>query len=105
MAKECKDCVVKIFGACRGEFCLPERRGLEEQAQREALARGHTVSTFEKVAGQPVWRGRCERCGMTVAYVLDPEPGESPVSGEALDRSCPEVEPQDVGLRVDAVFR
>lgn len=88
MARACKDCVVKIFGTCQGEFCRSERRGLEEQAQREAQARGHTVSTFEKVEGQPVWRGRCERCGMAVAYILDPEPGESTISGEALATEC-----------------
>ncbi|MGD1993915.1 MAG: hypothetical protein PVI59_12040 [Anaerolineae bacterium] len=93
MAKSCKECVVKIFGACRGDYCGAERRGLEERAQREVARRGHAVKTFEKVNRYPVWKARCERCGREVVYTLDREPGEPPFSGEALDADCPGIAP------------
>ena len=91
MAKLCRDCVVKIFGACRGEYCRPERRGLEEHAQREVGKLGHLVTSFEKVKRLAVWKAQCERCGMEVNYTLDREPGEHPFSGSALATACPGV--------------
>jgi hypothetical protein len=88
MAKQCKDCVVKVFGVCRGEYCQAERRGLEERAQRELKKRGHVMESFEKVKRNPIWKAQCEQCGLEVAYILDRESGEPVFSGEAFETVC-----------------
>jgi hypothetical protein len=94
MTKSCKDCVVRIFGACRGEYCQPERIGLSEQAEREAAARGHVLGSFKKMRHYPIWQARCKQCGRIVAYTLDPAPGEPAIYGEALTVTCPKSAPQ-----------
>ncbi len=88
MTKRCKDCVARIFGVCRGDFCAPERVGLCEQAERQAQAHGHVLAPFEKEEELPIWYARCIHCGRTVAYTLDPGPGESAVYGDALEVDC-----------------
>jgi hypothetical protein len=61
-------------------------------AEREAEQRGHTLGSFQKVEGYPLWKTRCQRCGREIAYTLDPGPGESAIYGEALDVECSKVE-------------
>jgi len=95
MTKRCKDCVARVFGACRGEFCQAERVGLHELAEREAQQRGHELGPFEKVKNYPIWKARCERCGREIAYTLDPGPDEQSIYGHALDGTCSKVEIQE----------
>ncbi len=84
----CEDCVARVLGACRGDFCDMERVGLTEQTQRAAESGGHTLSSFKKTAGRPVWTASCTRCGRDIAYTLDPEPGAPAIYGSMLDAAC-----------------
>lgn len=94
MGRSCKDldCVIEIFGHCRGEYCYPERQGLIERAQREARRLGHSLSPFEKVRNYAVWRAECERCGLEAAITLSAEAGEPEIYGDALGEACSSVE-------------
>jgi hypothetical protein len=84
----CKDCVAKVLGACRGDYCESERVGLTEQAQRAAKQGGHTLSAFVKEKKSPVWHAHCLHCGREVTYTLDPEPGSPAICGDLIDTDC-----------------
>ena len=84
----CKDCVVGLFGACRGEYCAAERAGLIEQAQAAAKGHGHALGEFAQIKGRPTWEARCRRCGKAAAVCLDPECGGQDVYGEAVGEDC-----------------
>jgi len=90
MARICKDidCVVEVFGRCRGEYCTAERRGLIERARQEARRLGHSLSPFEKVKDHAIWKARCEDCDLEAAVTLSAKPGEPEVYGEALSKAC-----------------
>ena len=94
MGRICKDidCIIEVFGRCRGEYCTGERRGLIEQAQRRAQELGHTLTAFEKVKNCAIWRARCERCGLEAEITLSARPGEPSVYGEALSKKGPAAE-------------
>jgi len=85
----CKDCVASLLGACREEYCYTERSALVERARRAADQRGHELAEFTKMGKRPVWRARCTRCGQRVTITIDPEPGQSPISGKAVSADCP----------------
>ena len=93
MARMCKDidCIVEVFGRCRGEYCHQERLGLIERARREARHLGHTLSPFEKVRNCAIWRAECQRCGLGVAITVSAEAGEPDVYGDALEEACSSV--------------
>ena len=84
----CEDCVAQLLGACRGDYCRPEHVGLMENVERNAAANGHTLSEFVQERGRPVWHAHCERCGLEVAYTIDPEPGSPAIFGPLLDAPC-----------------
>jgi hypothetical protein len=90
MTKRCKDCVARVFGACRGDFCEPERIAICELAERKAEERGHVLGPFEKSKKYPIWQAHCERCGRPVSYTLDPGAGEPAIYGEAIETDCEE---------------
>jgi hypothetical protein len=84
----CKDCTAHLLGACRGDYCEPERLSLAEMAQRSAEAGGHALTAFNKESGRPMWHATCSRCGLEVSYTLDPEPDTPALFGPLLDTPC-----------------
>jgi hypothetical protein len=84
----CKECVALLLGACRGDFCEPERMGLAEMVERLAAEGGHTLASFRKEPGRPLWHVACRRCALEASYTLDPEPGMPAISGPLLDTPC-----------------
>jgi hypothetical protein len=85
----CKDCVANLFGICREEYCYTERAALVERARRTADQLGHELTGFTKTEEQPVWQAQCTRCGRRATVTIDPEPGQPPISGEAVRADCP----------------
>jgi len=85
---KCKGCTAALFGPCH-DYCRAEREGLIEEAQRLAAQGGHALGTFEHIVGYPTWVARCAQCGRMVTATLDPQPGQSVLSGAALEESCP----------------
>jgi hypothetical protein len=94
MARICRDidCIVEVFGCCRGEYCRQERRGLVERARQEARDLGHTMSPFEKARNHPVWQAKCEHCGLQVSITVSADPGEPDIYGDALLDACSSVQ-------------
>lgn len=86
--KRCKNCVVGLFRACAPDYCRQERQGLIENAHWFAEQRGHVLSEFIKLDGQPVWQARCVTCGRMVSVCLDPAPGERDLRGGVLEVGC-----------------
>jgi hypothetical protein len=85
----CKDCVAGLLSICREEYCYAERVALVERATRAAERLGHQLTEFAKIKKQPAWRARCTRCGLQVTITIDPELGQTPISGEAVSADCP----------------
>jgi hypothetical protein len=84
----CKECVAHLLGACRGDFCEPERVSLAEMVRRIAEENGHLLTAFERESGRPTWHVACSRCGLEASYTLDPEPGTPAIVGAVLDTPC-----------------
>lgn len=85
---KCKDCVANLFSRCT-DYCRTEREGLVAEARQRAELQGHALGEFVKVERYAIWRAACVRCGRAVTIALDPAPGESDISGEALLNPCP----------------
>lgn len=85
---ECRDCVARLLGVCRGDFCYTERVTLVERARRRAAQFGHELGPFTKVARRPTWEARCERCAECAVITIDPEPGQPAMSGKVLRTPC-----------------
>jgi hypothetical protein len=91
MGKECKNCVVGLFGVCN-DYCRPEREGLIEEAQQLAEQHGHSLGEFIKVKDHPIWEARCVHCGQMAAINLDPPVSQPDVYGTALSADCTEID-------------
>jgi hypothetical protein len=86
--RTCRGCVAGLFGVCPTDYCAPEREGLTEEAVRRSEERGHVLTAFSQVRGYPVWEAECLRCGQSVAICLNPVPGESDITGDAITHDC-----------------
>jgi hypothetical protein len=84
----CRDCSVRLLGACHEDYCREEREALIENAVGIAEAHGHALSEFVRIKHHPVWQARCLGCGELARICLDPKPGELDVSGEACETGC-----------------
>ena len=85
---QCRDCVGRLLGACRGDACRVERRCLIEEAEARAAQLDHTLSRFVKLKDRPIWSARCTRCGRRAVIQIDPELHEPMVFGDATRVSC-----------------
>jgi hypothetical protein len=86
------------------DYCQQEREVLIEQARQAAEARGHTLSSFEKIKDHPIWQATCSQCGQMVTINLDPPAGEPDIYGDAASGVCPEAEVSEIEVSTEKTF-